>query len=155
MKKVISVFGEVENMRKFSFTFVIIFLSCIILLTLAACNASKPENDVLEEIRSAPVVKLESAGQQDSQPIFVDNVGTTTSIADMRIQNSNSEFSEEWIYRFTYNPNEKVIDGQEIVVLFGSTSMEIDGTAYIPEDGVEYDTILQWAEGAYNYYVEH
>lgn len=134
--------------------FAIILLSCIILLSLTACNVSKTENDVLEEIRSAPVVKLESAIQQDSQPFFVDNAGTTTSIADMRIQSSAEEFSEEWIYRFTYNPNEKMIDGHEIVVLFGLTSMEIDGTAYIPEDGVEYDTILEWAEGVYNYYME-
>lgn len=139
-------------MRRIPFT--IILLSCIILLTLTACNVSETENNVLEEIRSAPVVKLESSEQQDSQPIFVDNVGTTTSIADMRIQSSTEEFSEEWLYRFTYNPNEKVIDGHEIVVLFGSTSMEIDGTPYTPEDGVDYDTILEWAEGAYNYYME-
>ncbi len=126
----------------------------LILLTLASCDANQAENAVLEEIRSAPAVKLESAEQQDSNPVFVDNAGTTASVADMRIQPSAEAFNEEWRYRFTYNPQEKVIDGHEITVLFGLTSMEIDGITYVPEDGVEYDTILQWAQGAYDSYAQ-
>lgn len=139
-------------MRKIPF--MILLLSGITFLTLTACHIRETETNVLEEIHSAPVVKLECAGQQDSQPIFVDNVVTTTSIVDMRIQSSTKEFDEEWLYRFTYNPDEKVINGHEIVVLFGSSSMEIDGTTYIPEDGVEYDKILEWAEVVYDYYTE-
>ena len=109
---------------------------------------------MLEEIRAAAVVKLESAEQRDRTPIFVDNAGTTASIADMTIQRSDEAFREEWRYRFTYNPQERVIGGHEIVVLFGFTSMEIDGTTYVPEAGVEYSTILEWAEGAYGYYAD-
>ena len=47
-----------------------------------------------------------------------------------------------------------MIDGHEIIVLFGSTSMEIDGITYTPEDGVKYETILEWAEGVYDYYID-
>lgn len=139
-------------MRKIPF--MILLLSGIPFLTLTACHVSETEKNVLEEIRLAPVVKLECAEQQNSQPIFVDNVVTTTSIVDMRIQSATEAFDEEWLYRFTYNPNEKVINGHEIVVLFGSTCMEIDGTTYTPEDGVNYDKILEWAEVVYHDYME-
>ena len=37
-------------------------------------------------------------------------------------------------------------------MLFGLDSLEINGTVYIPEDGVKYETILEWAEGVYEYY---
>ena len=109
-------------------------------------------NSLMETIRSAPVVKLEYADQSDHQQVFVDNAGSTASIADMDIQSSQNGFSEEWLYRFTYNPREKVRSGQEIVVLLGSTSMEIEGTTFTPGDSVAYDAILDWAEGVYNFY---
>lgn len=141
-------------MRKRNLFTGILLLVCFILFSLTSCKTDEAENDVLEEVRSAPVVKLESIEQQDSEPILVDNVGTVASISDMRIQPSTDTFDEEWLYRFTYNPQEKVIDGHEITVLFGLGSMEIDGTTYTPEAGVEYDTILEWAEGVYNYYIE-
>ena len=118
---------------------------------LSGCNSDETESSIFEEIRTAPVVELEFAKQQENEPLFVDNAGTTTSIADMNIIPSDEEFSQEWLYRFTYNPQEKVIDGQEIVVLFVSSAIEIDGVTYVPEDGVSYEAILEWAEGVYNY----
>src|SRR5699024_12150261 len=47
------------------------------------------------------------------------------------------------------NPREKVINGHEIVVLFGETSMSVDGVTYLPETGVPYGAVLEWAEGKY------
>ena len=44
----------------------ILILVCLILFSLTSCKSEEAENDVLEEIRSAPVVKLESTEQQDS-----------------------------------------------------------------------------------------
>lgn len=134
--------------------FAALLILLIFLFMLASCKSNEVENDVLEEIRSAPVVKLESATHPDNEPIFIDNTGTSTSIADARIQVGSEDFSEEWIYRFTYNPKEKVIDGHEIAILFGATSMEIDGVPYTTEEGVEYSSILDWAEGVYGYYEE-
>lgn len=139
-------------MGKKLFVLVLIALSsaCLVLASHNRQSVSV-ENSLMETIRSAPVVKLEYADQSDHQQVFVDNTGSTASIADMDIQSSQNGFSEEWVYRFTYNPREKVRGGQEIVVLFGSTSMEIDGTIYTPRDGVTYDAILDWAEGVYNF----
>lgn len=140
-------------MGKKLFVLVVTALSsaCLVLAPHNRQNAPV-ENSLMETIRSAPVVKLEYADQSDHQQVFVDNAGSTASIADMDIQSSQNGFSEEWLYRFTYNPREKVRSGQEIVVLLGSTSMEIEGTTFTPGDSVAYDAILDWAEGVYNFY---
>ena len=123
-------------------------------LLLSACAPGQAEKSVMDEIRSAPVVKLECSGLAGGGPIFADNVGTTAAIADMRIHAADSGFDEGWIYRFTYNPDEKIRDGHAIVILFGSASMSVDGIPYIPEDGVAYDTLLDWAEGVYSAFAE-
>lgn len=127
---------------------------CILCPLLSACAPGETEPTIIDEIRAAPVVKLECAQSENSEPIFADNVGTTASIADMRLQPSDGTWNEAWIYRFTYNPDEKVRDGHAIVILFGSASMSVDGIPYIPEDGVAYDTILEWAEGVYSAFAE-
>lgn len=135
------------------FVLVLIALSSACLVFAPHNRQSVPvENSLMEAIRSAPVVKLEYADQPDHQLVFVDNAGSTASIADMDIDSSQDGFSEEWLYRFTYNPREKVRGGHEIVVLLGSTAMEIDGTTFTSGDGVAYDAILDWAEGVYNFY---
>lgn len=140
-------------MGKKLFVLVLTALSSACLVIAPHNRQNAPvENSLMETIRSAPVVKLEYADQSDHQQVFVDNAGSTASIADMDIQSSQNGFSEEWLYRFTYNPREKVRSGQEIVVLLGSTSMEIEGTTFTPGDSVAYDAILDWAEGVYNFY---
>lgn len=136
-------------MKKIWMILCLIFIASF---TLSSCNQKGKTDDIWEQVRSAPVVKLESA-QQDEEPIFVDNTGSVTAIADMRIQPSDQTFDEEWIYRFTYNPHEKVLDSQEIVILFGSSSLSADGTTYLPEEGVPYDSILEWAESLYQSYL--
>ena len=136
-------------MKKIWMILCLIFIASF---TLSSCNQKVKTDDIWEQVRSAPVVKLEWA-QQDEEPIFVDNTGSVTAIADMRIQPSDQTFDEEWIYRFTYNPHEKVLDSQEIVILFGSSSLSADGTTYLPEEGVPYDSILEWAESLYQSYL--
>ena len=136
-------------MKKIWMILCLIFIASF---TLSSCNQAVQTDDIWEQVRSAPVVKLESA-QQNEEPIFVDNTGSVTAIADMRIQPSDQTFDEEWIYRFSYNPHEKVLDSQEIVILFGSSSQSADGTTYLPEEGVPYDSILEWAESLYQSYL--
>ena len=135
-----------------------IFRVCLLLLlpvffvSLVACHNAESDSDIFEEIRTAPVVKLESAQDTDNGPIFCNNAGTTASLADMVIQPSDEGFDGEWLYRFTYNPAEKVTNGHEIVAAFGETMMEIDGVTYVAGEGVDFSSILEWAEGAYNFY---
>ena len=136
-------------MKKIWMILCLIFIASF---TLSSCNQKGKTDDIWEQVRSAPAVKLESA-QQNEEPIFVDNTGSVTAIADMRIQPSDQTFDEEWIYRFSYNPHEKVLDSQEIVILFGDSSLSADGTTHLPEEGVPYDSILEWAESLYQSYL--
>ena len=133
-------------MKKWKLLVALFGLSCLL---FSACKENAESEDIFEEIRTSPVIKLES--QQDTVPIYIDNVGSAVSIADMRIEPSSDIFDQEWIYRFTYSPKEKVINGEEIILLFGSDSMSINGTSYQPEPGVDYSSILEWAEGLYQY----
>ena len=84
----------------------ILFLSLFVLscFLFSACKSKTPTVDVLEGIRSAPVVKIEYALASDKTPVLADNTVTFSTIADMRIEPSDEPFEEDWIYRFTYNP---------------------------------------------------
>lgn len=132
----------------------IIVVIAVILLYLALRSPNRENISIMDVISSAPAVKLESAENEDA--ILIDNDLTPAhnfaSLAIEPSEDSEGEPESEWIYRFTYNPKEKVINGTEIVVLFGSGSLSINGELYKPLDGVNYEKILEWAENTYNYY---
>ena len=132
----------------------IIVVIAVILLYLALRSPNRENISIMDVISSAPAVKLESAENEDA--IFIDNDLTPAhNFAALSIEpseDSEGESESEWIYRFTYNPKEKVINGTETVVLFGSGSLSINGELYKPLDGVNYEKILEWAENTYNYY---
>lgn len=132
----------------------IIVVIAVILLYPALRSPSRENISIMDVISSAPAVKLESAENEDA--IFIDNDLTPAhNFATLSIEpseDSEGESESEWIYRFTYNPKEKVINGTEIVVLFGSGSPSINSELYKPLDGVNYEKILEWAENTYNYY---
>ena len=132
----------------------IIVVIAVILLYPALRSPSMENISIIDVISSAPAVKLESAENEDA--ILIDNDLTPAhNFATLAIEpseDSEGESESEWIYRFTYNPKEKVINGTETVVLFGSGSLSINGELYKPLDGVNYEKILEWAENTYNYY---
>lgn len=132
----------------------IIIVIAVILLYPALRSPNRENISIMDVISSAPAVKLESAENKDA--ILIDNDLTPAhNFATLAIEpseDSEGEPESEWIYRFTYNPKEKVINGTEIVVLFGSGSLSINGELYKPLDGVNYEKILEWAENTYNYY---
>ena len=152
-KGVFGMNAKTELLRTAVVSFVVVSLAALALL-LSSCGADPAEDsDIMEKIRSAPVVKLEYSGQEGGKPILSWDPIMMLTWPSMAIQPAEGEFTEEWIYRFTYNPREKVIGGHEIVILFGETSMSIDGVLYQPEDGVAYDTVLEWARLKYDYVV--
>lgn len=132
----------------------IIVVIAVILLYPALRSPSRENISIMDVISSAPAVKLESAENEDA--IFIDNDLTPAhNFATLSIEpseDSEGKPESEWIYRFTYNPKEKVINGTETVVLFGSGSLSINGELYKPLDDVDYEKILEWAENTYNYY---
>ena len=80
-------------MGKKLFVLVLTALSSACLVLAPHNRQSVPmENSLMETIRSAPVVKLEYANQSDHHQVFVDNAGSTASIADMNIHSSQNGF---------------------------------------------------------------
>ena len=126
-----------------------LLLALLVCLTLTACGEEK---DVMEEISSAPFVKVESA--EAGGAVIVSNE-ITKQLLSLTIQPSDEDFTGDWLYRFTYSPAEKVKGADETVVLFGEKNMQIDGVTYVAEPGVPYSKILDWAAVAYDYSVEN
>ena len=126
-----------------------LLLALLVCLTLTACGEEK---DVMEEISSAPFVKVESA--EAGGDVIVSNE-ITKQLLSLTIQPSDEDFTGDWLYRFTYSPAEKVKGADETVVLFGEENMQIDGVTYVAEPGVPYSKILDWAAVAYDYCVEN
>lgn len=132
--------------------YILIIVVIAVILLYPALRSPDSENvSIMDVISSAPAVKLESAENEDA--ILIDNDLTPAhNFATLAIEPSEGIPESEWIYRFTYNPKEKVINGTETVVLFGSDSLSINGELYKTQDGVDYEKILEWAENTYNYY---
>lgn len=135
--------------------YILIIVVIAVILLYPALRSPDSENvSIMDVISSAPAVKLESAENEDA--ILIDNDLTPAhNFATLAIEpseDSEGKPESEWIYRFTYSPKEKVINGTETVVLFGSGSPSINGELYKPLDGVNYEKILEWAENTYNYY---
>ena len=117
-------------------------------LLLAGCGIK--QEDIREKMNDTPVVKLEWA-EVAGDPVFVWEPGMV-SVAELSLEPGGSAPEEDWLYRFTYFPEEYVSGTEEIVVEFGPTGLTIDRESYVPEEGVSYHTILQWARDKYDYW---
>ena len=148
-------------MKKIMITFVSIDLVIILAIIAFLVHQWQTDNkipDVKERIERAPAVKLEYAGTEDPA-VFDTSHGVCMirdGLAGLYIVPADGTMEEDWIYRFTFYPDE-ICPGDdarsaEIEVLFGETSMSIDEVRYIPEDGTLYSGILEWARAAYDYF---
>ena len=115
--------------------YILIIVVIAVILLYPALRSPDSENiSIMDVISSAPAVKLESAENEDAIPIDND-LTPAHNFATLAIEpseDSEGKPESEWIYRFTYNPKEKVINGTETVVLFGSGSPSINGELYKP-----------------------
>ena len=137
-------------MRKLS-CLTLIFALCL----LSGCGPKEPT--ALERIQDSTVVKLECSRVPDAEPLFLYHTGTMD-VGSLRIVPSDDEFTEPWLYRFTYDPKEMVHDTNgdsvEIVVLFGAENLSVDGATYTSGEGLPYRKLLNWAETQYQYYAD-
>ena len=123
-------------------------------IMLCGCSG-KSENMTMNEIRNSAVAKLETSSDEI---VYVDSeIATLISFADLDIQIAPMEPAdneEDWIYRITFNPSEKISGSNEIVVAFHGSYIQIGSEFYLPKKGVEYSTILEWAESKVDYFIE-
>ena len=128
----------------------------VLLLGIMLCGCSgKSENETMDEIRNSPMAKLETSS---NEMVYVDSeIATLKSFADLEIQAAPIEPAdneEDWIYRITFNPSEKVSGSNEIVVAFHESYIQIGSEFYLPKSGVEYSSILEWIESKVDYFFE-
>ncbi len=115
--------------------------------------SGKSENGTMDEIRNSAMAKLETSS---NEMVYVDSeIATLISFADLEIQAAPMEPAdneEDWIYRITFNPSEKVSGSNEIVVAFHENYIQIGSEFYLPKSGVEYSCIFEWVESKVDYF---
>lgn len=93
----------------------------------------------------------------DGSETLVDSeTASLSSFADLRLVASPLEPAdreEDWLYRIVFDPSEKVKGAEEIAVSFHKDYVQIGREFYLPEEGVSYENILDWAEGKFAYFM--
>lgn len=138
-------------MRKKATIFALI---SVLITALAACTSNEKKS-VFDMIRESPVAKL--VLPEGSETIVDSEISSLHSFADLDIQESTMEpadTEEDWLYRIIFNPSEKVKDTEEIIVSFHKEYVQINTEYYLPGKDVSYQSILEWAEGKFAYFME-
>ena len=134
---------------------VTIFALISVLITALAACTSNEKKSVFDMIRESPVAKL--LLPDGSKTIVDSEISSLHSFADLNIQQSTMEPAdkeEDWLYRIIWNPSEKVKGAEEIIVSFHEDYVQINTEYYLPEKDVSYQSILEWAEGKFAYFME-
>ena len=126
----------------------------MIVISLTACS-SNSEKTVFDKIKESPAAKIELS---EGASTYVDSeIASLRSFADLEIQASPLEpadSEDDWLYRIVFNPSEKVTGTDEIIVSFHKDYLQINTEYYLPADGVSYESILEWAEGKFDYFLK-
>ncbi|MBQ6222654.1 MAG: hypothetical protein IJJ44_08590 [Solobacterium sp.] len=134
---------------------VTIFALISVLITALAACTSNEKKSVFDMIRESPVAKL--LLPDGSKTIVDSEISSLHSFADLNIQQSTMEPAdkeEDWLYRIIWNPSEKVKGAEEIIVSFHEDYVQINTEYYLPEKDVSYQSILEWAESKFTYFME-
>ena len=138
-------------MRKKATIFALI---SVLITALTACTSNEKKS-VFDMIRESPAAKL--LLPDGSETIVDSEISSLRSFADLDIQESTLEpadTEEDWLYRIIFNPSEKVKDTEEIIVSFHKEYVQINTEYYLPGKDVSYQSILEWAEGKFAYFME-
>lgn len=66
----------------------------------------------------------------------------------------HGKIKSDWLYRIVFNPADKVTGADEIVVSFHEKYVQIDSEYYLTSANVEFESVLQWAESKFDYFME-
>ena len=147
---------NIEFVRGITMKKVISILLVMIMVTsLAACSLSKEkEQSVFDKVQECSVALMESS---NGIKVYVWNMMELASLSSFEIENAPLEPADkedEWLYRITYNPKDKVSNVDAIIVSFHSDYIQIGSKYYLPKQGVKFSDILEWAESKFEYLVK-
>ncbi len=149
---------SVLNYKKPAFW--ILLVAVIVCIVLAVCLMTDPfstkEKTVFDKIQESPVAKMELP---NGSAFFVGrDVLLLHTFAGLKLVESPLEpadMEEEWLYRIVFNPAERMKGTDEIIVSFHKDYVQIGSEYYLPESGVSYSSILEWARGKYEHFFSH
>ena len=105
-------------------------------------------------IKEAVAARFETA---EGKSAMIDSeIGLLTSLAELEIQEAPmtpADDPDDWIYRITFNPVEKVPNGEEVIVYVHEKYLQISTEYYLPIGEVRFDTILEWFDGKATYFI--
>ena len=105
------------------------------------------------KISEAVAAKFETA---DGRSVLVDGeIDLLRSMSELDIQQAPmtpADDPDDWIYRITFNPVEKVPNGEEIVVSVHEKYMQIENEYYLPYGDFDFESILAWFDGKAAYF---
>ncbi len=121
--------------------------------SIAGCSKNNGKT-VLDMIKVSPAATLELP---DGSSVYVDSeIDSIRSFADLDLMQAPLEPADnedDWLYRIVFNPSEKVTDANEIIVSFHEKYVQIDSEYYLTPEGVEFESVLQWAESKFDYFI--
>lgn len=107
------------------------------------------------KISEAVAAKFETA---DGQSVMVDGeIDLLRSMSELDIQQAPmtpADNPDDWIYRITFNPIEKVPNGEEVIVYIHEKYLHIGTEYYLPIGDVSFDSILEWFDGKADYFID-
>ena len=132
-----------------------ILIAVIAIMALTACSASKEKDQsIFDRIQESSVALMESS---NGVKVYVWNMQDLASLSSLEIEEvplEPADKEEDWLYRITYNPKDKVSNSEEITVSFHRDYIQIGSEYYLEKQGVDFDDILKWAESKHEYLVK-
>ena len=133
-----------------------IFILLIVLtLAFSLMGCSKHSNDtVFDVIKFSPAAKIELP---DGSAAYIDGeIASIRSFADLELMVTPlvpDDNESDWLYRIVFNPSEKVTNADEIIVSFHEKYIQINSEYYLTAEGVSFDSVLEWAESKFDYFI--
>ena len=121
--------------------------------SITGCTKNN-DKTVLDIIKASPAAAME---MPDGSSVYVDSeIDSIRSFADLDLMAAPLEPADseiDWLYRIVFNPNDKVANADEIIVSFHEKYVQIDSEYYLTPEEVEFESILQWAESKFGYFI--
>ena len=132
-----------------------VLIAVIMTAALTACSASNgKEQSIFDKIQESSVALMESS---DGVKVSVWNMQDLASLSSLQIEEAAFEPAdkeEDWLYRITCNPKDKVLNREEITVSFHREYIQIGSEYYLAKQGIDFQEILKWAESKFEYLVK-
>lgn len=134
-------------------------LAALALLALALfVTAGRPqgggESD-LDAVGRSPAARLELP---DGTSAYVDSeMASLRSLAGLALVAaplSPADQEGDWLYRIVFNPADRVENAREVTVSFHEHYVQINTEYYQTPQGVDYESVLQWAEAKFDYFLK-